>query len=330
MKKFYSKTLALSLCLVLCISLLSGCGNSEISLVKDAPVPMDQSITFGQLFDSYQYCKDGTWEVKESDRGQKFVEFRGQYDILAMIKEDIFTSSKFKGLGAKEAADYCESSGLRLDIIAQFMINADGKGFYLGYLGYEFEGESLKATGDAMEKGLSNIINNKYFEGSIPSTARKDLIYFWHKFIITTNEDILLDLVAYKYIVRQMLADNTIADARHDIYFISIEDVRFDDADRSMVLHATLNRTDAKISQFTPQEQEFPTALSSITSIDLKKHIVESEQIVMQTSPSRNMLGMIEVDYIGFEVKFDNTSVRYLVEIKEIELITLKRYLSIQ
>jgi len=282
MKKFYFKTLASSLCLVLCISLLSGCGDSEISLVKDAPVPMDSSITFGQLFDSYKYCKDGTWEVKETDRGQKFVEFRGKYDILAMMYEDGRLWGRLDDSydNYQEAADYCEDSGLSLDLIAQFMINTDGKSFYLGYLDYEFEGKSQETTGISMERGLSNIVNNDYFKGNIPSAAHVTFIYLWHKFILTTNEDILLDLVT--------------ADTNDNLYFLEIEDVTFNDTNQSMILNATLNITDVKINQLKPQDDfnysnynNLNYLLSCITSIDIKKHIVHSEKIALAINPKK-------------------------------------------
>ena len=32
---------------------------SEISLVKNEPFPLDRSITYGKLLDTYKYCKDG-------------------------------------------------------------------------------------------------------------------------------------------------------------------------------------------------------------------------------------------------------------------------------
>ena len=70
---------------------------SEVTLVKDMPLPGDKSITFGKMLDSYKYCKDGKWTVNRTDRGQTFVEFRGKYSnasiVELMIKNDFIDYS---------------------------------------------------------------------------------------------------------------------------------------------------------------------------------------------------------------------------------------------
>ena len=67
---------------------------SEISLVKNEPFPLDRSITYGKLLDTYKYCKDGKWELIENDRGQKIVQFKAQYLPIGIVKSLI--KSEFK------------------------------------------------------------------------------------------------------------------------------------------------------------------------------------------------------------------------------------------
>ena len=76
MRRFFAATVTC------CLVLLLGCPlagyaafftASEISDLKDTPLPSDRSVTIGKLFDTYQYCQDGKWTLHETDRGQKYV-----------------------------------------------------------------------------------------------------------------------------------------------------------------------------------------------------------------------------------------------------------------
>ncbi len=66
MKKFIGITL-LSLFLV-------GCGQDDISLVKNGVLGIDKSLTVGKAIDNYGACSSVTWQKFETDNGRKIVE----------------------------------------------------------------------------------------------------------------------------------------------------------------------------------------------------------------------------------------------------------------
>lgn len=69
----------LRLLIVSLVFLLFACEEISISLVKKAPVPIDKSLTYEKLFETYAYCANGSWKSFKTDRGQTIVEWQGEY-----------------------------------------------------------------------------------------------------------------------------------------------------------------------------------------------------------------------------------------------------------
>lgn len=73
---------------VLCFALHPSTGHcfftaSEISDLKNTPLPADRSITIGKLFDTYQYCKGGSGQFRKRIVDKNMLNFEGAIRILA-------------------------------------------------------------------------------------------------------------------------------------------------------------------------------------------------------------------------------------------------------
>lgn len=156
------KKFMLTVC-VLSVFFLQACESLEISMIKEASVDYDPSLTWGQAFDSYQYAIDPVWEVFETDRGQKFVRFTAKYDHKAMVTS---LSEQFKNTFVSVM------EGEPFFLVADFSIAADEKSFRVEYLGLEFQGETKTRSESDIEKDLIAIFENKPVKEDVSETAR--------------------------------------------------------------------------------------------------------------------------------------------------------------
>ncbi len=93
--------------------LLSSCDYSNVDMVKDYVDELNPSLSLGEVFDSYKYFTKTEWKEKESDRGEKFVEFIGHYYEKKEKKERKYL------------------------IKIQFLINKSEDGFSVGFQGVQ-------------------------------------------------------------------------------------------------------------------------------------------------------------------------------------------------
>ena len=61
----------------------------EISLVKETKVIEDPTLTYENLFSTYEFCQNGTWYLKKDSRGRAFVIFEANYLNKAFVQDYI-------------------------------------------------------------------------------------------------------------------------------------------------------------------------------------------------------------------------------------------------
>lgn len=120
---------------------VSGCGNSEINIVKDGMLGNYNSLTVGKALDNYSYFATKEWKVIETENGRKFVEFRATYDV-----EPLFKNTDLK----------------QFYLVIQFLINADKKSFEFSYIGRENVLKDGKVKNRKLGYCADNIFNNIY------------------------------------------------------------------------------------------------------------------------------------------------------------------------
>ncbi len=80
----------------------SGCSDNKIKEVKNGVLDFDKTLTIGQAFDNYKYCKNVNWKSAKTDNGRDFVQVTCDYDIYNKdISED--DRKHLKEKGAKKA-----------------------------------------------------------------------------------------------------------------------------------------------------------------------------------------------------------------------------------
>lgn len=157
--------------------LLTGCGDSNISAVKDKVLPGFKSLTLGEALDNYKYFDDTSWETKETENGRKFAEFRATYD----------------------AENYLKRTDLKqFYLVIQFIVNSD-KSFNLAYAGRE----EVYKNGDIKEVKLNiseyffrSIYNNK---NTFMRVAPESIVPMGYKFADSYKETLGDLLCGYDY-----------------------------------------------------------------------------------------------------------------------------------
>lgn len=66
----------------------------EISLVKETKVIEDPTLTYENLFSTYEFCQNGTWYLKKDSRGRAFVIFEANYLNKAFVQDYILELDK--------------------------------------------------------------------------------------------------------------------------------------------------------------------------------------------------------------------------------------------
>lgn len=274
---------------------------SEISLVKNEPFPLDKSITFGKLLDSYQYCKGGQWEVKKTDRGQRFVEFRAQYLPLGVVVGQMGAKFRNAEFYFPKIAGYLASSNFKVYLVAQFTITADGKSFSPAFLGLEYNGESY---GPSIEVDYRRILKNETLN-SLPREAGLEFEYRFHRFILENHKNLIADYVG------QNPADDT-------LYFLTVNKISYDDSKRSIVIEGSINITD-DVASMLAESDSFDSStgsknlnyLSGIRSINLKSHIVRSIPVRLSTG-----VDVSKMDWISFMA--ENADAQFTIAVRKL------------
>jgi hypothetical protein len=261
-------------CLLLAVCLTIGCESSEVSMVKNTPFPLDKSISFGKLFDSYKYCKNGNWELMETDRGQKYVEFKGEYLTIEIVKNAIGSDPKLANY-LNSFVDYLNSSDFKIDLIAQFTISIDGKSISPSFLGFEYKGKSHNASFNRL---YSYIQKNRECDIFIdtPSEAATDFRYLFSKFITINNKNFVKSLFGWN---RNSYPNND----EEFIYILNIDKTNFDDEMRTIAITGSIDETNITIKQLKQAGIKLPqqydaydfSFLSEISSLNINEHVVK-------------------------------------------------------
>ncbi len=195
---------------VVAIFFLQACESSEISMVKEATVNYDPSLTWGKAFDTYQYISDPIWDMHETDRGQKIVTFKAKYDCSSFFGKNY--SPKFRDDLAEIMSDK------PLYLTANFTISNDEKSFQVTYLGLEYDGVSSKRLQDGIEYDLKSIFINDAVFFNYPRNAHDAIYSSFLKTLLKSIAD------------RPIFVDSVILSDGKAYYAIySLEDVRIGD-----------------------------------------------------------------------------------------------------
>ena len=249
-------------------------GNSEVSLVKDAPLPIDKSITYGKLFSTYKYCKDGKWTVKKTERGQSYVEFKGKYLSIGTAARLLRDGSLNKSQASTNiVAEHIDSLGLNVSLVAQFMMGVDGKSFSTNYVGLEYKGESSNASNKELEYELRRILKNELIE-SLPEKLASEIKYTFISNLLKKNKNIMADYATLSHADRSW----------GNLCFISIDDIFFEDASQKISFKGKIHYTDIGLDRVAGDGKDNGfDYLSNMKSFDLKNHVKQTYNIYSET-----------------------------------------------
>jgi hypothetical protein len=146
--------------LIAVVFLLVGCSPS-ISIVKDGTLDLDKSVTVGNALDKYKYFYNTKWSVINDEQSRTIVDFVGKLNI-----EKMFYDANDGHVYAKEWLNKNYKDMRDMEAVhVQFLLNADKKGFKLGYQGLIINGaESHSAN------VIGDIYANKLIFGGIFTT----------------------------------------------------------------------------------------------------------------------------------------------------------------
>lgn len=106
-----------------------GCGDRKVEMVKNGVLNFDKSLTVGEAFDNYKYCKNVKWESFTTDNGREIVQVTCDYDWKNKDNTEYFRKN-------------LEQKGVKsIYIIYQFDILKGGDN------DFELRGEYLKLIG---------------------------------------------------------------------------------------------------------------------------------------------------------------------------------------
>lgn len=110
---------------------------------------LDKTLTVGEAFDNYKYCKDVKWESGKTDNGREFVQVTCNYD---------FNNKD----NSKEVKKILKANGVKkLEVIYQFDILKSSKnqfklrGEYLD--AYDKNGKKINHQGFSLINSLSDL-----------------------------------------------------------------------------------------------------------------------------------------------------------------------------
>src|SRR5690606_10176138 len=87
------------LSILTCIALLSGCGSSDLNLVKDGYMDFNQTSTIGQILDNWRSCESSEWAETVESNGVSKVVFscthKGFDEFAKTLKETIALKDEY-------------------------------------------------------------------------------------------------------------------------------------------------------------------------------------------------------------------------------------------
>ena len=224
---------------------------SEISNVKNSTLSFDRSMTIEKLLDTYQYCQDGEWSLHETDRGQKYVEFRGKFSNYSIAHVSMFLKlgSHFRDIknvstdselesGLRDFAEYLDDSGFSVDLVVRVMCDVDGDAYQISYLSLEYKGENSHGLVSCQPKtGIENIYNNNHLSAIYHHfSIGKSLNYYFKKYMLTKSGEKDFKLVS---VVGTYNSMRTKYYSTYPVMICSNDEIRFDDESESIDLSAS-------------------------------------------------------------------------------------------
>ncbi len=181
-KKFF-------LMMILTVFLIAGCESSEVSLIKEATLGLDNTVTIGNALESYQNFKNGQWESFETERGAKVVSFTANY-VNSALANDLLelnnsqASDNLSPFISQALTHELDKRKFNVKFEVQFTISADGKNFEVTYTGYDINSKSIKLTTQwAIERIYRN---DPAIQFARDSEEFKELNYLKSKCIVET------------------------------------------------------------------------------------------------------------------------------------------------
>lgn len=142
-------------------------GDSNIELVKEGVIHLDESITVKDALEGYKFFNNSQWKSFESDQGRIIVEFLADIDYKNMVKEslEIDTSNSFFIKDDKIFYDWlvhtCDEI---IKFRIQFIINKNKKDFQVGAIKFDINGNLQDVSSHSPLKSI---------------WMNKPIFYFW-------------------------------------------------------------------------------------------------------------------------------------------------------
>ena len=97
---------------------------------------LDKTLTVGEAFDNYKYCKDVKWESGKTDNGREFVQVTCNYDIYNKdnVKDDrkLFKVKGIEKVEIEYQFDILKSPGNQFKLRGEYVTFYDKNGKVLG------------------------------------------------------------------------------------------------------------------------------------------------------------------------------------------------------
>lgn len=117
---------------------LTGCGESDIDIVKNGVMDFNKTITIGNALDNWKSCESSKWDSFQTDNGIKVVEFSCKHKISSfMDKMKELSSERNRNSGAFNVTTNTQTFQFTLNQDSTFQIDnvqvkntwADGTSF---------------------------------------------------------------------------------------------------------------------------------------------------------------------------------------------------------
>ncbi len=164
------------LCALVLMLVMVGCGNKEVSIVKEGTLDFDKTLTVGKAIDNYKYFKKVDWKLEQSENGKRVVVVSGDLEVEKILNE-FRAFGKDKNISLIDVLSTVQSlnnpGGLSMvpDILPEvksaklefeFLINTDNS-FKLGWYGYRIEMRNGdKSNPPTNSKGAIQILEEIY------------------------------------------------------------------------------------------------------------------------------------------------------------------------
>lgn len=140
----------------------------------------------------------------------------------------------------QEIARSLDSAGFKVELVAQFMLAADGKSYQTTFLGFDYKGETPRVSSTTIERGFRQIHQNAHFTESLPNAGIKRFDYHFKKYILERAVKKELQVVG----VLSSSGEMSIPWEKMPIVIYQIDGFKFDDRAERITVSAKGEITD--------------------------------------------------------------------------------------